>query len=124
MKLCSSLTPAPMSPKFHKFKLLLDENMPGRRAFATLNHLFDVKHIALDLKKDGIPDEAVYQEAVKTQRLIVTFNGDDFKPFVAKSSGTGIIAVSDNLPTSRIDSKLVALLVRSTPHTLYGKFIT
>ncbi len=111
-----------MSPKFHKFKLLLDENMPGRRAFATLNHLFDVKHIALDLKKDGIRDEAVYQEAVKTQRLIVTFNGDDFRPFVAKSSETGIIAVSDNLATGRIDSKLVALLVRSTPHALYGKF--
>jgi predicted nuclease of predicted toxin-antitoxin system len=110
-----------MSPKFHKFKLLLDENMPGRRAFATLNHLFDVKHIALDLKQDGIRDEAVYQEAVNLQRLIVTFNGDDFKPYVAKSRQTGIIAVSDNLTTSRIDSKLVALLLRSSPKTLYGK---
>jgi hypothetical protein len=113
-----------MSPKFHKFKLLLDENMPGRRAFATLNHLFDVKHIALDLKKDGIPDESVYQEAVKTKRLIVTFNGGDFRPFVIKSKETGIIAVSDNLPTSRIDSKLVALLVRSSPKSLYGKLTT
>ena len=111
-----------MSPKFHKFRLLLDENMPARRAFASLNHLFDVKHIALDLKKSGIRDEVVYQEAVKMQRLIVTFNGDDFKPFVAKSIEAGIIAVSDNLSTSQIDSKLVALLVRSTPNTLYGKF--
>jgi hypothetical protein len=28
--------------------------MPGRRAFASLNHLFDVKYISLDLKKGGI----------------------------------------------------------------------
>ncbi len=111
-----------MSPKFHKFKLLLDENMPGRRAFASLNHLFDVKHIALDLKKSGIRDEVVYQEAVNMQRLIVTFNGDDFKHFVPKSTETGIIAVSDNLSTSQIDSKLVALLVRSSPKALFGKF--
>ena len=113
-----------MSPKFHKFKLLLDENMPGRRAFASLNHLFDVKHIALDLKNGGIRDEVVYQEAVKMQRLIVTFNGDDFKPFVAKSTEAGIIAVSDNLSTSQIDNKLVALLVRSSPKALFGKFTT
>lgn len=111
-----------MSPKFHKFRLLLDENMPGRRAFLSLNHLFDVKHISLDLKKGGIRDKLVYQEAVQLKRLIVTFNGDDFKPFVTNSRETGIIAVSDNLSTHQIDSKLTALLLRSTPKTLYSKF--
>jgi predicted nuclease of predicted toxin-antitoxin system len=111
-----------MSPKFHKYKLLLDENMPARRTFALLNHLFSVKHIAFDLKKGGIRDELVYQEAVKMQRLIVTFNGDDFKPFVPRSRETGIIFVSDNLSTNQIDAKLVALLVRSTPKALFGKF--
>lgn len=111
-----------MSPKFHKFKLLLDENMPTRRKFALLNHLFDVKHIAFDLKKGGIRDEVVYQEAVKMQRVLITFNGDDFKPFVSRSTETGIIFVSQNLPDEQIDTKLVALLVRSSPNTLYGKF--
>ena len=43
-----------MSPKFHKFKLLLDENMPARRKFERLNRLFDVKHIAFDLRKGGL----------------------------------------------------------------------
>src|SRR5260370_41726734 len=124
MKLLRSSTTAPMSTKFHKFRLLIDENMPGRRAFASLNQLFDVKHIALDLKTGGIRDELVYQEAVNMKRLIVTFNGDDFKPFVAKSTETGIIAVSDNLSTNQIDSKLVALLVRSSPKALFGKFTT
>jgi len=40
-----------MSPKFRKYKLLLDENMPPRSDFERLNHLFDVKHTAIDLKK-------------------------------------------------------------------------
>ena len=113
-----------MSPKFHKFRLLLDENMPGRRAFALLNHQFDVKHISLDLKKSGVRDEVVYREAVNMHRLIVTFNSDDFKPFVAKSTETGIIAVSDNLSTSQIDNKLVALLVRSSPTSSFIKCAT
>src|SRR5258708_6776400 len=65
MKLLRSSTTAPMSPKFHKFRLLLDENMPGRRAFASLNHLFDVKHIALDLKTDAIPNCVYWCRASK-----------------------------------------------------------
>ena len=50
---------------FYKHKLLLDENMPSRHYFPRLNHLFDVKHIAVDLKKGSIKDELVYEEAVK-----------------------------------------------------------
>jgi predicted nuclease of predicted toxin-antitoxin system len=111
-----------MSQKFHKHKLLLDENMPPRRYFPRLNHLFDVKHIAVDLKQGGISDEAVYKEAARTQRLIVTFNGDDFKHLAGTSTQTGVLAVSDNLPNEHIDKKLVALLLRSTPNALFGKF--
>ena len=111
-----------MSPKFHKFKLLLDENMPARRQFELLNHLFDVKHIAFDLRKGGLPDEQVYQEAAKMHRLIITFNGKDFKSFAAKTTETGVIFVSQNLPNAHIDTKLTALLLKSTSNALYGKF--
>jgi len=55
--------------------------MPARRQFEQLNHLFDVKHIAFDLRKGGLLDEQVYQEAAKLYRLIITFNGKDFKSF-------------------------------------------
>lgn len=113
-----------MSPKLHKFKLLLDENLSGRRKFAALNHLFDVKHIALDLRKGGLRDEHVYKEAIKRHRLIITFNAKDFKPMAANSQETGIIVVSPNLSDEQIDAKLVALLVRSRPNSLYGKFTT
>jgi hypothetical protein len=107
---------------FYKHKLLLDENMPSRHYFPRLNHLFDVKHIAVDLKKGSIKDELVYEEAVKLHRLVVTFNGDDFKPLAEKSKATGIIAVSDNVPNEQIDKKLTALLLKSNANALQGKF--
>jgi hypothetical protein len=113
-----------MSPKFHKFKLLLDENMPARTYFERLNHLHDVKHIVIDLHISGLLDEKVYHEAAKRRRLIVTFNGDDFKDLAAKSNATGIPSVSNNLSPEQIDTKLVALLIRSTSNSLYGKFTT
>ncbi len=83
-----------MSPKFHKFKLLLDENMAARRKYRLLNRLFDVKHIAFDLKQAGLPDTAVYKAAVKMQRLIITFNGRDFQHLATGSPETGVIFVS------------------------------
>jgi len=96
--------------------------MPPRTYLERLNHLFDVKHIALDLRQGGISDELVYKEAMKSHRLIVTFNEKDFKPLAERSSQTGVIYVSNNLSMEQIDTKLVALLVRSTPNALAGKF--
>ena len=90
-----------MSPRFHKFKLLLDENMPARKKFELLNRLFDVKHLAFDLRKGGIRDEQVYKEAVKMHRLIITFNGKDFKTLAANSKETGIIFVSQIFTLAR-----------------------
>ena len=113
-----------MSAKFHKFKLLLDENMPARNKFEHLNHIFDVKHIAFDLGKGGLSDAEVYKEAAKTHRLIITFNGKDFKAFATTSKETGILFVSQNIPDEQIDTKLVALLRKYTPNSLYGKFTT
>jgi hypothetical protein len=52
-----------MPKKFHKHKLLLDENMPSRRVFPRLNALFDVKHVRDDLKSAGASDDQVYEIA-------------------------------------------------------------
>lgn len=107
---------------FYKHKLLLDENMPPRLEFPRLNGLFDVKHIRDDLGSAGLPDPEVYALAVKLQRLIVTFNARDFKALATRSLDTGIVGVSANLPSHQIDTKLTALLVRSSAKALYGKF--
>ena len=53
--------------------------------------MFDVKHIALDLKKEGLREEQVHKEAAKMQCLIVTFNGKDFRALATTSHETGVI---------------------------------
>ncbi|SRR6266567_3414426 len=113
-----------MVHRFYKHKLLLDENMPSRLEFPRLNGLFDVKHIRDDLKSGGLSDPQVYDLAVKQQWLIVTFNAKDFRELATQSQETGIIGVSTNLPSHQIDTKLTALLVRSTANALLGKLTT
>jgi predicted nuclease of predicted toxin-antitoxin system len=110
--------------RFYKHKLLLDENMPLHLEFPRLNGLFDVKHVRDDLGSGGIADPDVYALAVKLQRLIVTFNARDFKLVATRSQVTGIIAVSATLPSQQIDTKLTALLVRSSAKALLGKLTT
>jgi Domain of unknown function (DUF5615) len=111
-----------MPKRFYKHKLLLDENMPHRTAFLLLNSQFDVKHVAADLKHSGLPDPAVYQLAVHQKRILVTYNAKHFRPLAGSKKDAGIIGVSANLPIPQVDSKLTALLTKSTPHTLARKF--
>jgi predicted nuclease of predicted toxin-antitoxin system len=113
-----------MSPKFHKFKLLLDENMSARRKYRLLNSLFDVKLLEFDLKQGGLRDVEVHKTAAKMRRLIITFNGRDFKLLATTSPETGVIFVSRNLADEQIDTKLSGFLLRNTPKSLYGKFTT
>ncbi len=98
--------------------------MHPRQLFPRLNLNFNIKHITLDLKKSGISDKVVYDEAVKLQRIIVTFNGDDFKPLAALSNKSGVIALSVNLSDDQIDKKLTAFLIKSKQNDIFGKFVT
>jgi len=81
-----------MPRKFYKFKLLLDENMPPRQRLPRLNSRFDVKHIRDDLNQSGLKDQPVYTLASKLNRLIITFNGDDFVN-IAGNTGTADLAL-------------------------------
>ena len=80
--------------------------MSPRQRFPRLNSRFDVKHIRDDLHFSGISDPEVFRLAKKQKRLIVTLNGDDFRPMAQKSHDSGIISVSDNLRNDQVDSKL------------------
>jgi len=51
----------------------------------------------------------------------VTINARDFKALAAQSQNTGIIGVSAHLSSHQIDTKLTALLVRSSAKALLGK---
>jgi Domain of unknown function (DUF5615) len=65
--------------------------------------LYEVKHVAEDLHKSGLTDQAVYELAKQQGRLIVTYNHKHFRPFADKSVQSGIIGVSANLSPSQID---------------------
>jgi predicted nuclease of predicted toxin-antitoxin system len=110
-----------MPRKLYKRRLLLDENMPPRQRFPRLNGRFDVKHIRDDLHTTGIKDPAVYEMARIHNRLIITFNGDDFRKLVTGSNQTGAINVSANLRDDQIDTKLTALLTKRGKSSFYGE---
>lgn len=113
-----------MPKRFLKFKLLLDEGFFERKRLPRLNKRHNVKHIKIDLGKESIPDIEVYKEAVKSKRLIVTFNGKDFKQFAGRSKDSGVIAVTHRMVQEDIDKKLVSLLSKYKKRDLYGKFVS
>lgn len=110
--------------RFYKHKLLLDENLPIRTVFPTLNSRFDVKHVGEDLNQAGLSDPEVYDLARKKDRLVVTRNIKDFKELAVVSNDTGVIGISPNLTFDQIDKKLTALLNKSTKKSLFGRLTT
>src|SRR5687768_11276295 len=96
--------------------------MPPRQRFPRLNSRFDLKHIRDDFSQLGLKDPVVYDLAAKRNRLIITFNGTDFKKLIGNSTQTGMINVSANLRYEQIDTKLTELLTKSRPMALFGKF--
>jgi predicted nuclease of predicted toxin-antitoxin system len=111
-----------MPKRFYKHKLLLDENMPIRQDFPLPNELFDVKHIRDDLHKEGLLDPQVYDLAVQLQRLVVTYNVKHFRKLASQSPNSGVIGVSAHLSFQQIDTKLTALLIKSSEKALASKF--
>ena len=111
-----------MTKPFHKHKLLLDENMPERLAFPLLNERFDVKHIRDDLNNGGLSDRDVYHLARKQKRLLVTHNVKDFKRLVTSTDTAGVIGVPATLSPKIVDTKLTALLTKSSENALRGTY--
>jgi hypothetical protein len=79
-------------------------------------------HIRDDFNLAGLADPDVYRLAVREQRVLVTYNEKDFLPLVGTQNDVGVIGVSPHLTVEQIDTKLTALLVRSTPRSLAEKF--
>ena len=111
-----------MPRKFYRHKLLLDEGLYPRQYLKRTNSRYDVKHIKHDLNKGGIKDEEVYAIAVKEQRIVLTYNIDDFKKLATKSKDSGVIGVTQGMSLEQLDKKLNALLSRSTAKSLYNKY--
>lgn len=110
-----------MPKPFYKHKTLLDEQLYHRRMYPLLNEHFDVKHIRDDLHLGGLPDPAIYELALKQGRIILTKNVKDFRPLLREDS-PGIISIPETWATSRVDSKLTALLMRHGPNYFRGRY--
>jgi len=67
-----------------KPKLLLDEGLPPRSRFTTLNQYCNVRHIKHDYRLSGAIDSDVYKLARLEGRVLVTFNIRDFKPLLSE----------------------------------------
>jgi hypothetical protein len=111
-----------MSKRFYKHKLLFDENMAARQLFPRLNEHFDVKHVRDDLNQGGIDDPPVYDLAVAQGRIVITINGDDFRPLVGMKPDAGVIKIPEAWRREHVDSKLTALLMRHGPKYFAGHF--
>ena len=113
-----------MVRKLHKeHKILLDENMPNRSKLSRLNGIFHVLHIRDDLRKTGLKDPEVYNLAKENKRILVTFNGNDFRKLVKKTDEVGVISVPATMSLEKIDKNLSSLFIKSTESTFRGKFI-
>ena len=110
-----------MTKKFHKHKLLLDENFPVRSYFPKLNSRFDLKHLTADLNLTSLSDPKIYKLAQKEGKIIVTYNIKDFAPLVEGDTKSGVIGISPSLSADQIDKKLTAFLNKSTKKSLFGK---
>jgi predicted nuclease of predicted toxin-antitoxin system len=111
-----------MPKRFHKHKLLLDENMSPRTAFPNLNSIFDVKHVREDLRLASFSDPEVYQVAVKQQRILLTYNIKHFRQLEGTRNDAGIVGIPPDHTSTQVDTKLTALLTKSTPNSLQGKY--
>jgi hypothetical protein len=77
--------------------------MPPRQRFPRLNSRFDLKHIRDDFSQLGLKDPVVYDLAAKRNRLIITFNGTDFKKLIGLHMGviTAPLCNRNRLPCPR-----------------------
>jgi predicted nuclease of predicted toxin-antitoxin system len=110
-----------MPKPFYKHKMLLDEHLYHRHAYLLLNEHFDVKHIKDDLHLGGLDDQAIYELARTQGRIILTSNVKDFRQLLRDDS-PGIIGIPETWSTSRLDTKLTALLRRHGPSFFRGRY--
>lgn len=111
-----------MPLKFYKHKLLLDEGIFPRQSLKRINGRYNIKHIKHDLGKGGIKDSEVYKIARDQERIIITYNINDFKKLAIKSKKTGVIGITQSVTPDYLDSRLNALLSKNSEKKFYGKY--
>ena len=60
---------------------------------------------------------------MKQQRILLTYNIKHFYQLAGTLKDAGIIGISPHLTSAQVDTKLTAMLTKSTPNALQGKYI-
>lgn len=76
-----------------------------------------------DLHLGRLLDPEVYQVVVKQQLILLTYNIKHFRQLGGIRNDAGIIGIPPHYTSAQVDTKLTALLTKSTPNTLQGKYI-
>jgi predicted nuclease of predicted toxin-antitoxin system len=106
-----------------KPKLLIDECLPPRQNFPSLNNCCDVKHIIGDYKMGGANDTAVYDKARSVDRILITLNIKDFRPMIEQERNLpSIIGVSPRLSNEQIDNKVSSFVRSLKPGDFVDKY--
>ncbi|HTE22597.1 MAG TPA: DUF5615 family PIN-like protein [Candidatus Limnocylindria bacterium] len=106
-----------------KPKFLLDEGLPPRQRLKSCNQTWNMKHIASDYKLGGASDKTVYALASDENRIVITFNGKDFKKLVTPRSPS-VIDVSHKVPPGKLDSLIHKSIVNMQPGDLLDKVVS
>lgn len=111
------------SKKQKRHNLLLDEGLPPKETFPSLNNYHKVNHIKHDFKMGKAKDLNVYKKAEKEKCLVVVFNTKDFKPLI-KAGKPSVISLSTNLSNKQIDLKLYKMLKKLKHNEEVGYLIS
>ncbi len=111
------------SRKHTRYKLHLDEGLPPKETFPTLNNLHSLKHIKHDLKQGGAKDQEIYKIAEEGSYLVIVINTKDFKPMIEGRKPT-IICLSSGISNRKIDQKICGILKKLKPEQKRGHIIS
>ncbi len=108
-----------MPPKPSRYRLLLDEMFPRRRAFPQLNKYHDLKHVIHDLHLENNQDENVVTLA-QTQRRILISKNKKHMIQLCKNKQVKLICITETMDWEEIDSVVMAALRKAK---VFGEII-
>lgn len=98
-----------MSPKQNRFRLLLDEMLPPRSKFPSINKYHDLKHVVRDFNLEGISDDKVVRFAKKEKRILISKNSKHMIN-LSQVSKIRLICITETMDCEEIDSGVMSAL--------------
>lgn len=98
-----------MSPKQNRFRLLLDEMLPPRSKFPSLNKYHDLKHVVRDFHLEGFSDDKVVKFAKGERRILISKNSRHMID-LCNVNRVRLICITETMDREEIDSVVMSAL--------------